>query len=88
MTVLGGRSSSGNLSGCRPTRGPLTNPLPIRRIRLVLGEPQELKMAWLPLDGAEPVDGQVYTLLDDRHYCYQAVDGSFEALSNWMPRDL
>lgn len=60
---------------------PLTNTLPIRRTRLVPGEPQRFTMAWLPLDTLTPfVDGQIYTRFDDRHCRYQAADGSFEAL--------
>lgn len=60
---------------------PLTNTLPIRRTRLVPGEPQRFDMAWLPLDTLAPfVDGQIYTRIDDSHCRYQAADGSFEAL--------
>lgn len=59
---------------------PLTNTLPIRRTRLVPGEPQPFTMAWLPLDTLTPfADGQIYTLLADGRYRYQAEDGSFEA---------
>ncbi|HEV7276427.1 MAG TPA: putative glycolipid-binding domain-containing protein [Devosiaceae bacterium] len=60
---------------------PLTNTLPIRRCRLVHGEPRQFRMAWLPLDTVQPQpDEQIYTRLDDRHCRYLAADGSFEAV--------
>jgi hypothetical protein len=62
---------------------PLTNTLPLRRRRFETGVPQHFDMVYVPLDTLEPFrDEQIYTRLDDRHYRYEAADGSFtEVLS-------
>jgi hypothetical protein len=60
---------------------PLTNTLPIRRNRFTAGAPQQFTMAWIPFDTLEPLaDGQIYTLLEDGRYRYQAADDSFETV--------
>lgn len=59
---------------------PFTNTLPIRRAAFELDVPQEFRMAWVPLDTLEPfADGQIYTRRGERHFLYQAADGTFEA---------
>lgn len=57
---------------------PFTNTLPMRRVPFETGARQRFDMAWIPLDSLEPFrDGQIYTMLDDTHYRYEAADGSF-----------
>jgi hypothetical protein len=61
---------------------PLTNTLPIRRLRIDRATGAvELSMAYIPFDSFEPyAHTQRYTCLeDDRRYLYESADGSFSA---------
>jgi uncharacterized protein len=57
---------------------PSTNLLPIRRLRLEIGQQAEVKAAWLrfPSFGLEPLS-QVYSRLDEFTYRYSSNDGKF-----------
>ena len=60
--------------GCSPS----TNTLPIRRLRLGLGESKTIDAAWLQFPGLEVVKAaQMYTRLDEHTYRYAS--GTFEA---------
>ncbi len=57
---------------------PATNLLPIRRLKLEIGQQSEIKAAWLrfPQFKLEPL-AQVYTRLDEFTYRYSSGGGSF-----------
>jgi hypothetical protein len=59
---------------------PSTNLLPIRRLKLAIGQEAEVKAAWLrfPSFELEPFS-QVYTRLDEFRYRYSSRDGEFVA---------
>jgi uncharacterized protein len=60
---------------------PSTNLLPIRRLRLSVGQSASVRAAWLrfPSFKLEPL-GQVYHRIDDVTYRYESAGGSFVAL--------
>jgi uncharacterized protein len=57
---------------------PSTNLIPIRRLKLAIGQEAEVKAAWLRFSGfeLEPL-GQIYTRLDEFTYRYSSGGGSF-----------
>jgi hypothetical protein len=59
---------------------PFTNTLPIRRVKLGIGETMRFQMAYIPADTLEPFpDEQIYTRLSQHTYCFEEADGSFTA---------
>ena len=57
---------------------PATNLLPIRRLKLAIGEQGEVKAAWLRFPGFRlELLPQVYTRLDELTYRYSSDGGSF-----------
>ena len=71
-----------SLAGCVDvdlSGSPLTNTLPIRRLKWTMGQRRSLRMAFLPFDTLQLfADGQIYTCLTATSFRYQAEDGSFE----------
>jgi len=71
-----------HLAGCVDldlSGSPFTNTLPIRRLPWKVGEPQRLRMAYVPFDTLVPfADGQIYTRLSPSAFRYQSEDGTFE----------
>jgi hypothetical protein len=60
---------------------PATNSLPIRRLRLNVGESSTVQAAWVRFpDLTVEVMSQRYTHLDDQRYQYESQDGQFTAV--------
>lgn len=59
---------------------PFTNTLPIRRLKLAVGQSQEIRAAWVrfPELKAQPL-AQRYTRLAQNRYLYENADNSFSA---------
>jgi hypothetical protein len=76
-------TSAPELDGCIdldiwPT--PFTNTLPIRRLRLPVGERREIRVVYVAAPAlALRVARQAYTRLDERRYGYEGVDTGFRA---------
>jgi uncharacterized protein len=72
-----------DLDGCIDidlSGSPFTNTLPILRVPLEIGVPQNFTMAWISLDAltVKP-HRQIYTALGGNRYRYENGDGSFSA---------
>ena len=81
--VLNGRTCP-ETEGCEDIDlnfSPSTNLLPIRRLRLSVGQKAPVRAAWLrfPACVLEPLE-QVYERVADRTYRYESAGGSFVAL--------
>ncbi len=57
---------------------PFTNTLPIRRLRLEVGESAEIVTAWVDVPSLEvSPDPQRYTRIDDRVFRFESLDSDF-----------
>jgi hypothetical protein len=72
-----------DLDGCQDvdiSATPLTNTLPIRRLKLEVGQSQEISVAYIQCPSLElGVNRQRYTRQAETQYHFELVDGSFSA---------